>query len=91
MDDGVSFRYLALEGFPGERGSLEPDGDDGVSGVEEARRSPSAGVCEAVFAGGGPSRASSKVFLTPCQKLLVKTSFISFLAYPSWYLPRSCA
>jgi len=62
--------------------SLETDGDD-VSDVEEARRSPSAGACGAVFTGGGPARASSKVFLTPFQKVLVKSSFISFLACQS--------
>jgi hypothetical protein len=33
-----------------------------------------------------PSSASSKVFFTPCQKPFVKTSFISSLARPSWYL-----
>jgi len=38
--------------------SLETDGDDGVSDVEEARGSPSARVRKALSLGGGPSSAS---------------------------------
>jgi hypothetical protein len=38
--------------------SLGTDGDDGVSDVAEALRSPSAGVCKESSAGGGSSSAS---------------------------------
>ena len=48
----------------------------GVSGVDEEFSSPSAGVCNALVAGGGSSCAWSKVFLTLSQKLLVKSSFM---------------
>jgi len=61
--DSASGHYLVLEDGRTESGevsaaSLETDGDDGVSEVEEALRSPSSGICKAVSAGGGPSSAS---------------------------------
>jgi hypothetical protein len=56
--------------------SLVADSEDGISEVEEAFGLTSAGACEALSLGGGPSSASLKVFFTLCQKLLVKTSFI---------------
>jgi hypothetical protein len=61
---------------------VEAGGDEGVSGVEGAFRSSSARVSNALSAGKGSCRASSKVFFTPSQKFLVNTSFI-FCQYGS--------
>ena len=65
--------------------------EDGGSDVEGASGLPVAAACEASASGTGPSSASKKVFFTPCQKLLVKSSFISVLAHPSSHGYRSCS
>src|SRR5215469_6380925 len=44
-------------------------GGSGVGGLSAA------GGSKVMLLGGGSSRASLKVFFTPCQKLFVKTSF----------------
>src|ERR1700722_6338646 len=73
-------RLLRQATLGGQFRSLGTDGDD-VSGIGEALGS--AGVCDALFSvGAGSSSASWNVFLTPCQKLLVRTSFIWLLACP---------
>jgi hypothetical protein len=77
--------------------SFLADDDDGfttedvsVAGVEAALGSTSPGVGRALCAGGGSSRAWSKVFLTSFQKRLVKTSFIRLLACPWYILGEQC-
>jgi hypothetical protein len=58
--------------------------EGGASDVEGASRLPVSAACDpAPPLEVGSSRASRKVFFTSCQKLFVKTSFISVLAFPS--------
>jgi hypothetical protein len=51
-------------------------GGRGESGIGSSFLLTGAGICLSSFS-GTPSRASSNVFLTPCQKLLVSTSFMT--------------